>query len=236
MKKALSVAVAAALALSMVSCGSASTEPAPAPTPAPQQPAVEEPVEEEPEPEPEPEPVVEFVPFESISYTGSGDDVVEITPPDDRPWMLEIKGNAAERHFAVKGYDENMGYTELFVNTTDSYSGFVIDPSLSTVLLEVSAEGDWSITVHDLYANVPSIAEGEQIKGQGDAVYEIVSHGLTARISGNSDEHHFSVKTFGDSSNELLVNTTDVYQGTVMLKGDPFLLIISSESDWVITF
>ena len=226
MKKALSVAIAAALALSMVSCGSTSTEPAPAPTPAPQQPVVEEPVEEEPEPEPEPEPVVEFVPFESISYTG----------PDDRPWMLEIKGNAAERHFAVKGYDENMGYTELFVNTTDQYSGFVIDPSLTTVLLEISAEGSWEIIVHDLYANVPNVSKGEAISGFGDAVYEILSHGMTADISGNSDAHHFAVKTFGDSSNELLVNTTDPYEGTVMLKGDPFLLIINSESDWTIQF
>lgn len=232
MKKALSVAIATALALSMVSCGSTSTEPAPAPTPAPQQPVVEEPVEEEPEPEP----VVEYLPFESISYTGSGDDVVEITLPDDRPWMLEIKGNSDSHHFAVKGYDENMGYTELFVNTTDPYSGFVIDPSLTTVLLEVSAEGNWEIIVHDLYANVPNVSEGEAISGFGDSVYEILSHGMTADISGNSDAHHFSVKTFGDSSNELLVNTTDPYEGTVMLKGNPFLLIINSESDWTIQF
>ena len=232
MKKTLSVALAAALAMSLVSCGGSSSEPAPAP--APQQPAVEVPVVEESEPEPEP--VVELVPFESITYTGSGDSVVEITPPNDRAWYFEISGNKADKHFSVTGYDENMGYTELFVNTTDPYHGFVLDPSLSTVLLEVSAHGDWSIILHDLYANVPNISEGETITGFGDAVYEILSHGMTANISGNSDAHHFAVETFGASRNELLVNTTDPYEGTVMLKGDPFLLIIDSESDWTIEF
>ena len=230
MKKALSVAIAAALAMSLCACGSSSSDSSPAPAPVP------EVTENSSEPESEPEPIVEIKAFESVKYEGAGDDVIEIAPPHDRPWMLEITGNSSSRHFSVKGYDEAMEYTELFVNTTDPYTGFVLDPSLSTVTLEISAEGDWSITLHDLYANVPSISLGETITGSGDAIYEILSHGKTADILGNSGSHHFSVKTFGDSQNELLVNTTDPYEGTVMLKGDPFLMIISSESDWTIKF
>lgn len=232
MKKALSVALAAALVVSLAACESSSSAPAPAPAPVPE--VAEK--SQEPVPEPEPEPVVEWIPFDSITYSGTGDSVIEIAPPDDRAWMLEISGNSSTRHFAVEGYDKNMNSTELFVNTTRAYEGFVIDPSLSTVLLEVSAVGDWAITVHDLYATVPSISKGQTVSGFGDAIYEIVSYGTTAKIEGNSDARHFSVETFGEKYDELLVNTVDPYAGSVMLKGDPFLMIINSDSDWSITF
>jgi len=202
-------------------------------------PVVTEPKEEpgtEPVTEPAPQPVTEAEEPSVTVYSGSGDDVVKISTPANRVWMLEVEGNAAGRHFAVKGYDANMESTELFVNTTDPYTGFVLDPTQSTALLEVSAEGAWNITVHDLYKTAPEIKKGQTVSGFGDAVYQISSYGMTAEITGNSDAHHFAVKSYGDTANELLVNTTDPYEGTVMLKGKPFLLVITSESNWTIQF
>ena len=44
-----------------------------------------------------------------------------------------------------------------------------------------------------------------------------------------------AVKSYGMNGNELMVNTTDTYSGTVMVKGEPFMLVITAVGDWSIT-
>lgn len=170
-----------------------------------------------------------------IVYTGSGDDVIVIEPFDDDIWVLTITGNSEGRHFAVKGYDDASNSTELFVNTTNPYHGTTLDPSLSTSLLEISATGDWTIVLRSAY-EMETISAGQTISGTGDSVLNVIDAGKTAYITGNTDSHHFAVKSYGFESNSLMVNTTDPYEGTVMLKGDPFLMTVSAEGDWTITF
>lgn len=211
-------------------------DPAPVPEPEPEPVVDETPVSAEPEPEPEPEPAPTVEKFETVTYSGTGDDVIEIETPKNRAWVMEVKGNSSSNHFSITGYDSNMEYVDLFVNTTSPYEGFVVDERLVTTVLEITAESAWEIKIHDLFNTVPEVKKGDTISGHGDAVYQIESYGVTADVVGNSDSHHFAVKTLGDEMNELLVNTTEPYTGTVMLKGKPFLLIITSESDWEIKF
>lgn len=186
------------------------------------------PVEPEPEPEPAPEPQ------ETIVYTGTGDDVILIDPSDTDIWVLTIEGNKDAHHFAVKGYDEDGNYTELFVNTTEPYHGTTMDFEFATKTLEITAQGDWSITLHSFreltWANV-----GDTVNGSGDSVFVTQTYGKTAYITGNKDAHHFAVKTCGATGNELLVNTTDPYEGRVLLKDEPILMIVTAEGEWQIT-
>lgn len=183
-----------------------------------------------PEPTTEPEPVIIPNP---VIYTGSGDDVIEITPPDGA-YVFHISGNSEGHHFAVKSYDANGKYLTLLVNTTEPYEGKTLEPSLSTSLLEISAVGDWTIELLPTYY-LQEYTSGDTIQGSGDDIFLTSNIGKTAQISGNSDSHHFAVKAYGPSSNDLLVNTTDPYEGKVLIKCNPFLFVVTSESTWTIT-
>lgn len=328
-KKRFAAVLGLCLAAIMLTACVASTTDDSASNSAPADKSVVSSVQSDSQPEVEkPEIVVEKPkPNKAIVYTGRGDDVIEITPFSDQPWVLEIVGNKAGRHFAVKGYDENQNSTELFVNTTDPYSGVTLDPSQSTTLLEIKAEGEWHVRIKSLYA-MPSVQFDEPLSGHGDAVIQVdedddfwflqvegnkksrhfavkgydknqnstelfvnttepysgitvdpyidtyvlavtaedewtvdllsdleisvakkgetfsgngdnvflyFDESKTALVYGNKDENHFSVKSYGKTSDELLVNTTEQYDGKVLLKGDPFMFVVNAEGSWGIT-
>lgn len=222
MKKLFSVMLALLLLLSLVACGGSSTENAPEDKPS----QSETPA---PEPEPEPEP---YIPPDPVVYSGSGDDVIAIEPYEDL-YVFRIEGNSGANHFAVTCYDENGEYLELLVNTTAPYSGVVVDPSQTTAMMEVKATGPWSITVDSIYST-PSVFPGETFSGTGDAIFITDGQAKTADISGNYGENHFAVIAYSDYS-ELLVNTTDPYNGTVMLPQNAGIYEVKATGDWIIT-
>lgn len=189
---------------------------------------------EEAEAAPEPEPVSEPTPIpipEPVVYAGSGDNVIEINPPD-LYYVFRITGNDAEDHFAVKSYDSTGEYGELLVNTTDPYTGITIDDSFDVKMLEITASGDWTIEVISL-RGMDVISGGETYDGAGDTVLLVNNPGMTATITGNSSEDHFAVWSYSEYR-DLIVNTTEAYNGTVMLE-NPFMFVITGVGDWSIT-
>ena len=187
---------------------------------------VQEDQNEEPEEVSIPDPVV---------YSGTGDDVVQITPPEGK-YVFRITGNQEGRHFSVKAYDSMAEYIDLLVNTTSQYSGVTYDPTQSTAMLEVSATGDWTIELVSIYT-MDALISGNSISGEGDAVLQVFAPVLTADIQGNDASAHFSVKSYDMDGGylDLLVNTTDPYSGTVMMGLDVSTLVISAEGPWTIT-
>lgn len=182
--------------------------------------------------EPEPAPAEEtFIPPEPITYTGSGDDYFDISPFDSL-YYFQITGNSDARHFSVTGYDSSGNYTELFVNTTDYYTGSVLDSEQNTRTLEVKAEGDWTITIVSLYT-APVVKAGETYSGIDDAVLLIPLGSRSAVINGNSLSRHFAVKTYG-SGFDLLVNTVDPYSGTVRVDPGATVMTVNAEGGWSI--
>lgn len=182
-------------------------------------------------PTPEPTPVPTPLPT-SVIYSGSGDSVISINNPYDLA-VFFISGNSADRHFAVRGYDSADNYTNLFVNTTDSYSGLTLDTDGPTTSFEISAVGEWSIEVRSIRTCKP-ISSGQTIFGSGDDVLLIEGNSKTAKITGNEASRHFAVKAYG-SRDKLLVNTTETYSGTVKLNENPHILEISAVGEWSIT-
>lgn len=170
-----------------------------------------------------------------VVYSGTGDDVVQITPPEGK-YVFRITGNQEERHFSVKAYDSFAEYIDLLVNTTSQYSGVTYDPTQSTAMLEVSATGDWTIELVSIYT-MDALISGNSISGEGDAVLQVFAPVLTADIQGNDASAHFSVKSYDMDGGylDLLVNTTDPYSGTVMMGLDVSTLVISAEGPWTIT-
>ena len=171
---------------------------------------------------------------EAIVYSGSGDDVLEIEHPDG-VYVFYIKGNDVSRYFSVKGYDENGNPVDLFVNTTDPYEGVRIDPDQITTMLEINSNGDWYIEVRSIWT-CDIVSEAGLYEGTGDSVFLFdYDNCKTADISGNAESRFFSVKSYG-SSNNLMVNTPDPYEGTVMIKYNPSIFVVDSVGSWTIDF
>lgn len=172
-----------------------------------------------------------------IVYDGSGDSVIKIDHPDEA-FVLYVKGNSESRYFAVKGYDASGNMTELFVNTTDPYEGITIDPDYETTTLEISANGTWHIEIRSIWT-CDIIEDSSTYNGTGDSVVLLNFDAALAEIEGNSAGRYFGVKSYGDSKNllyqNLMVNTTEPYSGTVMMKYDPYILVITAAGDWSIT-
>lgn len=171
-----------------------------------------------------------FMPFDPIEYTGTGDSVIFL---DDIPggWVLYAEGNAEDRYFCIKGYDDKDRSTELFVNTTEPYSGTTIDGNFATTQLEITATGDWRIEIRPL-SGCDTITVGEPYKSSGDAVLIVSGEAKTADIYGNARAAYFGVHAIGAGSADLLVNTTEEYSGTVKCKNNPQFIVVSASDEW----
>ncbi len=173
------------------------------------------------------------------TYTGTGDDVVVLDPIDD--WFVfEIEGNKDEAYFGVIAYDKNGQRLTALVNTTDSYHGIVYDKTQSATTLEINAKGSWSISVKSLY-DCQYGMKGSTVKGTGDDVvlfYSDKGRSTTATIKGNAGEDYFGIIGYDKSGNRITayVNTTDKYDGKVLLKGEPVIFEINATGEWEINF
>ena len=193
------------------SATAAGEEQAAEPTPAP------------PEPTATPEP--------PIIFEGSGDDVVLLEPTTLR--IARISGNAEAAHFSVWANTPAGDHVELLVNTTEPYEGIVpidltSEPRVGA--LEVSAAGPWRIEVLPLSS--ARFIEGAS-SGTGDEVVFVGGEPRTAFIRGNASAAHFAIWAYGERT-DLLVNTTDPYEGRVQLRG-PIVFAISAVGAWEIT-
>jgi hypothetical protein len=181
-------------------------------------------------------------PFEPILLEGSGTDVVDVELPND-PYIVTITGNTASRHFAVTNYDDANNRIDLLVNTTDPYEGTRPLDWLDgehTARFEVEGQGPWTILIESLSSARTVNAPGGTIDGDSDDVFGVISSDPldTATINGNPNGRHFAVTAYGLSGRDLLVNTTDPYEGRVIVPSDAlfFDVAASGAGSWTITF
>jgi hypothetical protein len=174
-----------------------------------------------------------------VTYTGSGANVIDIQKPGDAgdPALIYVRGNTNERHFAVESFDASGQQVDLLVNTTDPYEGVVlmdIREGDTTTRLQVTADGEWYIEIRPLAA-ARRISTPGTISGTSDDVFIIEGEPDVARIVGNAESRHFAVIAYGDYSN-LLVNTTDPFDGRVIVAKDTVLVEVTAAGAWEITF
>ena len=182
-----------------------------------------------------------------FSYEGTGDDYFAIEKPDEIA-VMKIIGNSSGSHFAVAGYDADGNQTDLFVNTTSYYDGLValdfdyLRSGQDTTHLEVNASGDWNVGVFPIGAADWVDVPGE-ISGEGDNVIILdrsENNPSLARITGNQNSNHFAVVGWHEESGwpsraDLLINTTQSYEGTVRLDPATMILEVTAADDWVIS-
>jgi len=167
-------------------------------------------------------------------------DQQDLSPTSGSSQRSSNAGNTAARHFAVQNFDPNNEDLDLLVNTTEPYDGWLpLDWAKDehTARFQITATGDWTIDVFPL-ADVPEIqarlldVPGTR-EGTGNDIIFIIGTPDLATISGNEQEHHFAVMGWAERS-DLLVNTTDVYQGTVMLDPQTIALVITATGPWTV--
>jgi len=172
--------------------------------------------------------------FKTITFNGSGDDVVEFDLQDNAYYLIHVVGNAESRHFALKAYDESGRY-DLLINTTDEYNGKVFDKSFNKNTLVVDAKGEWAIEVLDLFKASTSIGQGETVEGKGDDVLLVTSYGKTFTFK-HYGEHHVAVKVFDNRmSYDLAVNDSGNYEGKLLLGKNPTIITVEADGEWEIT-
>lgn len=77
------------------------------------------------------------------TFLGSGDELLRVKETEGLT-TLDAVGNAEGRYFRLKPYGAR---SSSLINTTDPYNGTVRVPA-GTVLLEVTATGDWALTLN----------------------------------------------------------------------------------------
>lgn len=171
------------------------------------------------------------------TYSGTGDEVVEISKPDqDLPALLVVSGNRDSRHFAVTAREDSGNWAGVLINTTEPYAGIVpvdLPPRTNSALLEIKASGNWRIQLYSIGAaqrvKVPGTFEGK-----GDNVLWIEGKPTRAKFHGNSASRHFAVIAYDRRGKQLgvKVNTTDPYSGTVFIPNGTLLLKITAVGGW----
>lgn len=177
-------------------------------------------------------------PPEPLVFSGSGDSVQDFDLTSFQGIAIaHITGNASSSYFAVESYDENGETVDLLVNTTDPYDGYVpvnfIDYQKAN-RFQITASDDWTITLLPIHpAFVHSLDVPGSISGTGDDVILLFGDPDTAKINGNASSQYFAVESYGTNW-DLLVNTTDPYEGIVILSKDAWILQVTASDPWTI--
>lgn len=176
-------------------------------------------------PEPPPEP---------IKLSGKGDSVVKIDYPFDEA-MMHIIGNPDASFFNVTLYDDN-NVPDMLVNTTDSYDGIrLLGRGLGDkpTIMEVKATGEWTAEILPISLARHLVVPGK-IAGNGDEVVTLEGKASIIKIKGNDNASYFGVTGYGGLLPDLLVNTTDPYEGTSRVQAGTRTLSIQASGPWEI--
>lgn len=180
-----------------------------------------------PVPTPPPDPVV---------FNGSGDSIENVQMWNG-PALLQTTGNDEGRHFAVIPHTVSGEQLLSMVNTTDPYSGQLLLPEPIN-RLEISAPGAWTIEILPL-SSARRLSVPGQIEGSGDEVL-VLDGGQPdiATVSGNQAGRHFSVVSYTIEGQQVfgsIVNTTDPYDGQILLEGETGILEVTAVGPWSIS-
>ena len=174
----------------------------------------------------------EYGTFAARSFSGTGDDVV--TLPKSVKAAVVTATHDGESNFVIEVLDKKNETTDLVVNEIGAYTGstaFGLRQRTTGRRLQVTADGDWTITLHSI-ASAKSLPKS----GRGDDVRLYNKPAGALRIT-HRGESNFAVwqHSGGRYGYDLLVNEIGDYKGTVPTKGGPSVIEITADGTWTIT-
>ncbi|CAM3774147.1 hypothetical protein [Alkalicoccus chagannorensis] len=168
-----------------------------------------------------------------IRLTGSGDTVTEMFELTDGFAVVDFS-HSGERNFSVKLMDES-GTSSLLANEIGNYSGTSFELTEDgEYLLEINADGEWSVSMDQSFPAPSNIEEGEphSLSGIVDSVIFLsLEPGLKRIDLTHSGGRNFIVKLNGVSlwANEIgsysgatteMINEESVYAVSVIADGE----------------
>jgi len=153
--------------------------------------------------------------------------------------VVIVEANSSGRFFAIIPDDQGGNQLSSLVNTTDPYKGIVafnFDGDHAT-RLEIKATDVWTIQIVPL-SKARALSVPGTIQGSGDEVIVLTGSAPdTAAITGNSQSRFFAIIPYDRTSSRLssIVNTTDPYQGTVIMDRTAAILEIKAAGAWSIS-
>lgn len=209
-------------------------EPAPADTEAAEEPAADETAADETAAEPtEEEPTAARGSFEAQEFSGSGDDVIDVSVPDDVPAILVLT-HQGSANFIVQGHGEQGDFPDVLVNAIGNYDGTrPVNFGRTEALreLEIQADGPWTISLRPL-SDAPA-AEAGSSAGSGDAVVRVDGGGRGAFThDGSANFIVEAYEDFGSFDGMPIVNEIGPYDGTVRVPSGTQVLVIQADGNW----
>jgi hypothetical protein len=185
-------------------------------------------------PTPTPTPTQAPVPADVV-LSGHGDAVIKAAALDgtDQPGVATFTHDGSA-NFSVWSLDANVNQLDLLVNTIGAYSGTVLFDKQSnqhTESLQITADGNWTVTLHSIRALRSFDATGTTGHGDDVLVYRGDAGAATLTHDGSNN---FAVWTYGDQTN-LVVNEIGAYNGTVRWTKGPELVTVTADGNWSIT-
>ena len=169
--------------------------------------------------------------FKAQTFSGSGDDVIEL-PAAVKAGFITAE-YAGESNFVIWSLDTSLAQSGLLVNTIGSYSGLsefgFSYGSKKTKAFEVTAEGDWSITVRPI-SSAPKLTSS----GSGDGVFKYSGGVPLWKITHSGDSNFIVWQYCTSGRSNLVVNTIGAYRGTVRGLSGTCVVAVSSEGAWTI--
>lgn len=193
------------------------------------------PAESEPEEQEQAEEEQEREAFPDVSYSGSGDSILELELPagPDSIGIASIT-HSGSRNFSIWALDENLDQDDLLVNEIGNYAGTVVfnlTSGVRIVAFEIGADGPWTVTLKDVLS-LEEITQGSSATGQGDGVLLYRGETTIANVS-HEGERNFALWSYGQDS-DLLINEIGGYSGQVRWQSGPALIEITADGPWTI--
>ncbi len=181
--------------------------------------------------------VVDPVDFEAFAIEGQGDDVIDLSVPEDAAAVASIVHDGESNFVVEVDVDSELIDQDLLVNTIGAYEGqhaLNVDGAVSEAV--VTADGAWAIDVAPL-AEAAQDFDDLEASGTGDAVLWAPEGVGGAVAISHEGESNFAVTAAGDYmlSPELLVNEIGSYEGTVRLEEPTVLVSVTADGDWSIS-
>jgi hypothetical protein len=178
----------------------------------------------------------------SQTFSGTGDDVIDVLPISES--VLIAVTHDGDSYFSVKSKTADDDYLDLVVSHIGPYSGTRLQELGSSYsgkkvlgLLDVSAEGNWTIEIKPL-SKATSWNGKKTLTGTGDAVIKVPAGTKAGNklVMTHAGENYFSVKTYTSKGkyDSLKVTTVGTYSGKKTFGSKAKFIVVSGTDEWTL--
>lgn len=169
--------------------------------------------------------------FKTQTFTGTGDEVIVL--PSSVKAGIVTATHSGEANFVIWTLDTSLNQSGLQVNTIGSYAGATEFgfgyAKKNTKAFEITADGDWTLTVTPLVA-----ASKLPPAGSGDGVFKYSGATPIWKVTHDGEANFVVWEYCTNGQTKLVANKIGVYRGTLKGLGGTRIVAIHADGGWAI--